>query len=601
MLPNLRSTACTLAGAIALLSTVASAQTTCKLLAIDSTTTTTSTLWDIHTTTGVASNPRITSGFPHRAPHCIAFSPAGVLYGVSLGGGGSPASGMLFTIDPNTGATTWVANLTQYVNVEGDIAFDPTTGILYAVDGSGPVFTIHTATGVCTPVGTLPADLPGGCDYSACAFDSSGQMYVWSQFGTVLRKVDKTTAAVQSTVPMAPSPGGAVGGMCFDPGTGRLFLGGNAPGAILSTVQPSTGVVTPIGLTTPMAGLYSLVFNPNQCARAVPFGTGCTSAFASFYEQQTAPLQDLAGKKVVGTNNGNGYTVTTVPGPGINFPFGIAPLPLGDNTSMPVGTLGMWVGSNGWMSLGGGNTTSPTPSIPVLLNQPSPQLSAWTDLDPSSTGGGQVYYWEPAPGVAQATWLGVYGKWTTSGNTIQITWDLTTRDWSIEFGTLFPWNPMHWLVGYSPGGPNADPGQSDISTFGGSPHTLTLFDTVPLVLAPIGRPVQGFTATPFNLVTTNIDPSAVLHLGIVGLQSPNLPLLGFGLPADCFLHASLDVITPPNWFPSSSQTWTSLTLPALPPAFTGFQFHCQSVTMTMNGFGPSTRVSNGVQCTVGTL
>ena len=587
-------------GSAMLLTAVASAQT-CGLLAIDIATTTTSTLWDISPTTGAASNPRTVSGFPHKAPHCIAFSPAGVLYGVSLGGIGSPASGMLFQVNPTTGAATFVANLTQYINVEGDIAFDPTTGILYAVDGGGPMFTIDTSTGVCTSLGSLPADLPGGCDYSACAFDSSGQMYVWSQFGSVLRKVDKTNAAIQGTVPLAPFPGGAVGGMSFDPGTGRLFLGGNPSGGLLTSVSTTTGVVTPIGATTPMAGVYGMAFNPNNCARAVQHGNGCTSAFASFYEQQISPLQDLAGKKVIGTYTGSGYVITTVPGPGIAIPGGVVPLPLGDNTSLSVGSLGMWVGSNGWMSLGGGNTTAPTPSIPTLLNQPSPQLSAWTDLDPSSSGGGQVFYWEPAPGVAQATWLGVPGKWTSSGNDIQITWDLTTRDWSIEFGTLFPWNPMHWLVGYSPGGPNADPGQSDISTFGGSPHTITLFDTVPLTLTPVGRPVQGFTATPFNLVTSNIDPSTMVHVGIIGLQSPNQSLTSLGLPSDCFLHASLDILTPYDWFPASTQGWTSLTLPALPPSFVGFEFYCQSATLTSSWIGPTTRVSNGVKCTIGTL
>src|SRR5207249_2558576 len=112
--------------ACSLRATLASAQTTCPLLGIDSATTTSSTLWDINTTTGAASNPRTVSGFPNRAPLCIDFSPSGVLYGVSLGGPGVPASGMLFTINPSSGATTFVANLTQYINVEGDIAFDPT-------------------------------------------------------------------------------------------------------------------------------------------------------------------------------------------------------------------------------------------------------------------------------------------------------------------------------------------------------------------------------------------------------------------------------------------------------------------------------------------
>jgi hypothetical protein len=587
--------------ATALLPTLATAQGTCPLLAIDSATTTTSTLWDINTTTGAASNPRTVSGAPNRPPLCIDFSPSGVLYGVSLGGVGVPASGMVFTINPSTGATTFVANLTQYINVEGDIAFDPTTGILYAVDGIGPLFKINTSTGVCTSIGSLPLDLPGGADYSGLAFDSSGQLYVWSQFGQVLRKVNKSNAAVQSTLPLSPSPGGGVGDLAFDPGTGKCFFAGNPTGAILSTVNTNTGVVTTIGPTTGMSGAYSIAFDRRVCAQVGHQGNGCVTAFASFYEVQAPFTQDLSGMQVVGTFTGSGYLVTTVPGPGFSPPGGLAPLTIGDDASLPVGTLGMWVGSNGWLALGPGNTTAPVPSVTTFLNQPSPQLCAWTDLDPSSTAGGQVYYDEPSPGVGRATWAGVFGKGTTGPNSIQIIWDLNTRNWSIEFGALSLANPQFWLTGYSPGGPSADPGPSDISTFGGSPLTLALADTLPLTLTSVGRPIQGAAAVPFNLVTTNIDPATILHFGILGLQSPNLPLSGLGLPPDCFQHVSLDVTIGPQLFPVGTQPWTALTLPALPPSFAGFQFFCQSVTLTAAGLGPTTRVSNGLRCVVGTL
>ena len=117
MQSHLSAPCTTFALAAALLPAFARAQTTCPLLGIDPATTTTSTLWDINTTTGVASNPRTVSGGVNRAPACIDFSPAGTLYGVSLGGPGTPASGMIFTINPTTGATTFVANLTQYINV----------------------------------------------------------------------------------------------------------------------------------------------------------------------------------------------------------------------------------------------------------------------------------------------------------------------------------------------------------------------------------------------------------------------------------------------------------------------------------------------------
>lgn len=583
----------------AMLPAVASAQTCPSLLGIDATGLTTSTLWDVDPNTGVASNPRTVSGGLNRAPHCIDFSPSGVLYGLSLGGSGSPASGQLFTINPINGATTLVANLSQPVYVEGDIAFDPTTGILYAVEGVGQLYTINTTTGVCTLVGTLPLDMNGGADYSGLGFDNTGQLYVWTQFGSALRKVNKANATVSSTVFMSPFPGGAVGDVVFDPGTNKCLLGGNPSGGILSAVDPATGVVSPIGTTAPMAGVWSLTFDPRDCARVANQGNGCTTRYASVYEHLSQPTQDLSGLKITGTTVGTNLIVTCGPGTGISVLPGVIPLTLGDDASVPVGTLGLWVGSNGWLAQGPGNTTAPVPNIATFLNQPSAWLCAWTDLDPSNTAGGGVYYDEPSFGVGRATWYGVFGKGTTDANYIQIVWDVVNRNWSIEYGAIPTTNPQWWLTGYSPAGPSADPGPTDLSTLGGSPLTLDLFDTLPLGLVSVGRPVQGATAVPFNATTTNIDPSAIMHIGIVGLVSPNLPLAGFGLLPDCYLHASLDVITGPHMFPIGTQTWTAINLPALPPSFSGFQFYLQGATFTSSGVGPTTRFSNGLKCTVG--
>jgi hypothetical protein len=558
------------------------------------------TLWDLNPTTGVPTNPRPVNAGANRAPISMDFHPNGTLYAISHGSGGWPASGMLFTINPVNGACTWVASLTQFVWVEGDIAFDPTTGVLYAVDGLGLLFTINTSNGVGTVVGNLPMDLPGGADYSGLAFDEFGQMYVWSQFGSVLRKVNKSNGAIQSTVPLAPFPGGSHGDVVFDRGSGRCFLAGDMPGGFLSWVTPSTGAVTPIGSTAPISP-YSLASNPNACARLHTVGKGCTSRYASFYEHLFGWHQDLAGKIVTGTWNGNGYTITTGPGPGIFFPIGTPPLPLGDNTSMAVGSLGMWVGSNGWLALGPGNSTAPIPSVPTMLNQPAPQLSAWTDLDPSAaTGLDGVYYWEFGT-TGQATWFNVPAKNTNLPVTVQITWDIASRNWTIEYGSYSPWHPHPWLTGYSPGGISADPGNSDISTFGSNPHTIDAIDTFPLLLTAPNRPVQTTAAVPWNAVTSNIDPSAILHLGWIGLTNPSLPLSIFGLPNDCFLHGAIDVTTATNWFPGPTQTWTPFTIPALPPALIGVQLHVQSGTFTSSGIGPTTRVSNGLLCTIGTL
>ena len=588
--------------ATVLLASLATAQNTCPLLGLSDAGLTTSILWDINTTTGVPSNPRTVNTAPNRCITTMAFSPTGVLYGVSQGQPGDvPSSGKLYTIHVATGTPTLVATMTQFIGVEGDIAVDPTTGFLYAVDGIGPLFRINTITGVGTSVGSLPLDLPGGADYSALAFTSFGQMFVWSSFGQVVRKVNKLTAAIQSTVPIAPSPGGQIGGMAFDGGTGTCYLAAGVPGANLSKVNTSTGAVAAVGPLTGMNGIWALAFDPRNCATVAIQGKGCVTRFASFYERQSSALQDLSGMKVVGTFTGNGYVVTTVPGTGWFLPIGLAPLLLGDDTQVAAGTLGFHVGSNGWLARGPGNSSAPVPTVPMFLNQVSAQLSAWTDLDPSDPNGGRVYYDEPAPGVGRATYSGVFYKGTAWPNDVQITWDTNTNDWSMEYGVITLGLPHVWLTGYSPAGQSADPGPSDISTFGGSPLALDLFDTLPLTLTPVGRPLQGVTASPFNLITTNIDSTALMHIGIVGIGRPGIPLSGLGLPNDCFLYSTLDVIVGPHLFPGPIQPWNAVTLPALPPSFSGFAFNCQSATFTASGIGPTTRVSNGVKCVVGTL
>jgi len=593
--------------ALAVLGTtlLATAQSGCELLALAQDTVmsaTTAKLWNVNTLTGAVSNPRIVNTGAARAPLAMAMSPAGVLYGVSQGTTGDvPPGGGLWTINVTTGAPTFVANLTQWLSVEGDIAFDPTTGVLYAVTGIGDLFTIDTSTGVCTTVGNLPQDQNGGSDYSGLAFETSGQLWVWSTFGQVLRKVDKTNATIQSTVVTNPAPAWQVGGLAFDPGNGNLFLAGDVSGSVLSSIHAPSGAATTIGPMTGTLGVWALAFDHRGCATVATVGTGCTSTFASFYETMTASAMDLSGKVVTGTFGSSSYTVTTGPGPGFAAMPGVPPLPLGNDTQIAVGTLGLWVGSNGWLARGPNNTTSPFPNPFTLLNNPDAQVSAWTDLDPSAGGSGGVYYDEPAPGVGRVLYDGVFGTGTTNPNSLQITWNVVTGDFAIEFGALASWNPQPWLVGWSPAGPSADPGPSDISAFGGSPLTRALFDTLPLGLAAVGRPVQGFVAANFQATTTNIDWTTTMHFGIIGLTDPNLPLSFLGLPNDCFLRASLDVVNGPHMFPMPVHTWNVLNLPAATPWFLGFAFHVQSATLDNSGLGPTTRVSNGLRCVVGNL
>jgi len=218
----------------------------------------TSDLWDINPITGVPSNPRTVNVTPDRAITTIAVAPSGKLWGVSQGEPtDGPSSGKLYLIDPVTGTPTYVATLTTFIHVEGDIATDPTSGLLYAVDGQGGIFKINTSNGVCTTVGTVPGNL----DLSAMAFDNAGNLFIWDSFGPTMYRINKTNAAVISSVTLSPYPGGQIGGMAFDPGNGTAYMAADLGSAAqFSKVDPITGAVTPVGSLSATGGIWGLAF-----------------------------------------------------------------------------------------------------------------------------------------------------------------------------------------------------------------------------------------------------------------------------------------------------------------------------------------------------
>ena len=335
-------------------------------------------------------------------------------------------------------------------------------------------------------------------------------------------------------------------------------------------------------------------------------GAGCVAQFASFYENfASAAAFDLANTCWTGINTGSGYVFT--PGGALNAVGSLSTptaLALTDDSSVAAGTLGLTVGSNGWVALGAGNSNGFTPTIATLLSNPATAFYCWHDFNPAIAGSGLVQY-EEAGSLAQVTYDGVWdfgGASAANASTVQFQYDASTGNVVICFGTMSTIGGTGFLVGFSPGGANADPGNTDISA--SAVIQTAGSDILPLALAAIGRPVQGAAAVPFQVTTSNIPASALIHIGIVGLQRPGLPL-GLILGANgCFLNASLDVLVGPSFFPGPSFTWTALNLPALPPDFSGFQFNAQGAILGTNlntALGLGTLTSNGLKCTVGTL
>jgi hypothetical protein len=158
------------------------------------------TLWDYTQGSGAAVNSRaITPGFGTSTVTGIDFAADGTLFLMT-----SFADNRLYKVNPATGASTLVGSTGLPSVIEGDIGFDPTSGVLYGLyNGNNPVgnqfFTLNTSTGAATVIGTVAGDDPSGL-----AFDNSGQLWVInSNVNTThiptLLKVNKSNGNVLST------------------------------------------------------------------------------------------------------------------------------------------------------------------------------------------------------------------------------------------------------------------------------------------------------------------------------------------------------------------------------------------------------------------
>jgi hypothetical protein len=229
-------------------------------------------LYTINQSTAVQSNPLFTGiGLPDG----IAFNASGTLYAL----GQSAES--LFTINPTTGAASLVGSTGLTSIIEGDLAFDPTTGTLYGIQEVDSntlrgLFTMNTTTGHATILGNVSGPTS---DLSAMVFDSSGNLFIVDNTDSLLLRVNKANGAILSSVPLSVQLGSTVG-MSIDPATGTFYVGdGASPGTnSLYTLNPTTGGLTRIGTFNLTAELSGLAFTPAtsipEPASAILMGLG---------------------------------------------------------------------------------------------------------------------------------------------------------------------------------------------------------------------------------------------------------------------------------------------------------------------------------------
>jgi hypothetical protein len=215
-------------------------------------------LYDINAATGAATNPR-----PVGWNWNLAFSrlsPAGSLYALAQDLG-TPTPDALFAVNASTGEVIGKP-LILPAGLVG-MAADPTTGILYVVDGAGNLTSLTSG-----PIGQIA----GSVAVSAMAFDLSGNLFVVDGLHNALLKVAKSTAKVIYSVPLIGylswAPAGA--GLAIDPATGIAYY---AQSGYIYIVNLATGLLTGASRLTGAednGNLKSMTFREGACPVPVP-------------------------------------------------------------------------------------------------------------------------------------------------------------------------------------------------------------------------------------------------------------------------------------------------------------------------------------------
>ena len=165
---------------------------------------------------------------------------------------------------------------------------------------------------------------------------------------------------------------------------------------------------------------------------------------------------------------------------------------------------------------------------------------------------------------------------------------------SVDSNTASPFGSAH-LVGVSAPGVSRNPGAVNLATA----SLLTTPEFPALALTAGNRPVQQAVASSWNLLLSNIAPTAAVGVDVFGLADPNLPDLSlFGLgQAGCQLRASLDVVS--AWVVAGPTHSYALTIPPS-PVLNNFVIFTQSAVLGVAA-ATDNATSNGIRGSIGNL
>jgi hypothetical protein len=231
----------------------------------------------------------------------------------------------LWRVDPNSGAAVSVGN--TGFGITG-LAQDPTTGILYAVSNNkSPIaprtlLMLNPANGAATQIGPL------GLIIADITFNSSGQLFGWSEEGDNLASIDKLTGVATEFIVDELSTYGSAS--AFDINDTYWFLGDGEGEAKVPnnegeyhTIDTATGKATSRGRFTPIDANRSAI-------SAAAFDCARTTLYATINNYGEPPANLVTVDTTNATLTNKGLTVTGADGlewfcP-LAFEFGSAPI-----------------------------------------------------------------------------------------------------------------------------------------------------------------------------------------------------------------------------------------------------------------------------------
>jgi hypothetical protein len=182
----------------------------------------------------------------------------------------------LFTFDTTTGMDTYVGGIQQAGVAMSDLAWDPTTQVMYATGWEfddptiSHLYSLDLASGTLTPIATI-----NGLLVTAATFDATGHLYAVDFTGSQLAAVDKRNGAWSAIGPIGFDVSSS-GGLDIDPRTGVLWYATHPyvqPGVdntpAMYALNPVTGHASEVGPVFDSVDLLAF-------ALAIPY-EGCSA------------------------------------------------------------------------------------------------------------------------------------------------------------------------------------------------------------------------------------------------------------------------------------------------------------------------------------